>query len=81
MIDVSTAMEVDQRLQRNLCLDILFLLCSGQLFRCSVEAVDVSLMMVLVMELHDLAGNGGLESAVVIYQFIVSKNNHLQNKI
>jgi hypothetical protein len=66
VVDVATPVEIDQRLQRNLSLDILILLGGGELFRCGVEAVDVGLVVVLVVELHDLAGDGRLESAIVI---------------
>jgi hypothetical protein len=66
VIDVTTPMEIDQRLQRNLSLDILILLSGGELLRCGVEAVDVGLVVVLVVELHDLTGDGRLERAIVI---------------
>jgi hypothetical protein len=66
VVDVAAPMEVDQGLQRNLGLYILLLLGSSKLLRCGVEAVDVGLVVVLVVELHDLAGDGRLERAVVI---------------
>jgi hypothetical protein len=66
VVDVAAPMEVDQGLQRNLGLDILLLLGSSELLRCGVEPVDVGLVVVLVVELHDLAGDGRLERAVVI---------------
>lgn len=63
---MSAPMEINQRLQRNLRLDILFVFCGLQLFRCGVEAVDVRLMVVLVVQLHDFTADRGLESAIVI---------------
>jgi len=66
MIDVSTSVEVDQWLQSNLCRDILFVLGGLELLGCGVEAVDVCLVVVLVVELHDLAGDGGLQRTVVV---------------
>jgi hypothetical protein len=66
VVDMAAPMEVDQGLKRNLGLDILLLLGSSELLRCGVEAVDVGLVVVLVVELHDLAGDGGLERAVII---------------
>ena len=69
---MSTPMEVDQRLQRNLSLDILLLFCYRELFGRRVEAVDVGLVVVLVVELHDLARDGGLERTVVICEKLMS---------
>jgi hypothetical protein len=66
MIHMSAPMEINQRLQRDLSLDVLPVLCDLQLFRCGVEAVDVRLMVVLMMQLHDFAADRGLESAIVI---------------
>jgi hypothetical protein len=66
MIHMSAPMEINQRLQCDLCLDILPVFCDLQLFRRSVEAVDVRLMVVLMMQLHDFAADRGLESAIVI---------------
>ena len=64
---MSTTMEVNQRQQRNCGLNILLLLCGGQLFGGGVVAVDVCLVVVLVVKLHDLARDRGLERAIVIY--------------
>lgn len=37
-----------------------------------VEAVDVCLVVLGVVQLHDLAGDGGLERAVVVWESFVS---------
>lgn len=66
MVDVSTPVEVDQWLQSNLCGDILLVLGGLELLGCGVEAVDVGLVMVLVVELHDLAGDGWFQRTVVV---------------
>lgn len=68
MIDMSTTMEVNQWLKSNLGSDILLLLCGLDLLRCSIEAIDVCLVVVLVVQLHDLAGDGWLKRTVVIYR-------------
>lgn len=66
MVQVSTAVEVDDRLQGNLCGNILLLCSSLNLLAGSVKAVDVCLVVVLVVKLHDLAGDGWLECAIVV---------------
>ena len=67
VIDVSTTVEVDQWLQGNLGGNILLFLCRGDLFGGSVEAVDVGLVVVLVVKLHDLARDGRLQRPVIIW--------------
>ena len=67
MVDVTTAVEINHRLQGNLRSDILLRLGGLELLGGGVEAVDVGLVVVLVVELHDLAGDGGLEGAVVVW--------------
>lgn len=64
---MSTTMEVDQWLKSDLCGDILLGLGRLELFGCCIEAVDICLVVVLVVELHNLAGDGGLKSAKVVY--------------
>lgn len=69
VVDVPAAVEVDERLQRDLC-------CwiggggggggRGELLGEVVVGVYVCLVVFAVMELHDLAGDGGLESTIVI---------------
>ena len=67
MIDVSTTMEVDQWLQSDLGGNILRGLCCLELFRSCVEAVDICLVVVFVVDFHNLAGYRGLKSTEVIY--------------
>ena len=66
MIDVAAAVEVDERLQGDLGLDVLFLSCFGQLLCEVVEGGYVGLVVLAVVELHDLAGDGGFEGAIVV---------------
>lgn len=66
VVNVSTAVEVNQWLQRNCRGNILLCLCSLNLFEGGVVAVDIGLVVVLVVQLHDLAGDGGLECAIVV---------------
>lgn len=63
---MTTAVEVDQRLQRNLGTNVLLSFRSLELFGCGIVAVDVGLVVVLVVKLHDLARDGGLQGAIVI---------------
>ena len=69
---MATSVEVDQGLQRNLGLDVLPLLCCCELFGRRIEAVDVGLVVVLVVELHDFTGDGGLERAIIICKELMS---------
>ena len=64
---MSTSMKVDQRLESNLGRDILLRFRCLDLFRGSVEAVDICLVVVLVVQFHNLAGNGGFQRSVVIF--------------
>lgn len=66
MIDMPTTMEVDHRLQGDDALDILLGFGGGQLFRGGVVAVNVGLVVHLVVQLHDLARDGGFECAIVV---------------
>jgi hypothetical protein len=75
VIEVSTAVEVDEWLQSNDGCNVLLGFGRGQLFRGGVVAVDIGLVVVLVVQLHDLAGNGRLECAVVIYIPLISKKS------
>jgi len=66
MIDMPTTMEIDQWLQCNLGGNILLAFCSCELLGEGVEAVDIGLVVVLVVKLHDFAGDGGFEGAIII---------------
>ena len=67
MIDVPAAVEVDQRLQGDLSGGVGGRGCRGKLLCERVVRVYVGLVVFAVVELHDLAGDGRLESAIVIY--------------
>ncbi len=66
MIEVASPVEIDQWLQSDLSGDVGLRLSGGHLLGSVVEGVDVRVVMVLVVELHDFAGDGGFEGAVVI---------------
>lgn len=66
MVDVTASVEVDQWLQGNLGLDILLCLCGCELLGRGIEAVDIGLVVVLVVQLHDLTGDRGFERAIVV---------------
>lgn len=68
---MTAAVEVDQRLQRNLCLDVFLLLSLGDLLAEVVERGYVGVVVVLVVQFHDLAGDGGLERAIVVCLVLV----------
>ena len=60
-------MKVNQRLLRNLALNIAFGLYLLHLLHGGVIGVDVGAVMLIVVEFHDLARNRRFEGAVVIY--------------
>lgn len=60
VVEVAAAVEVDQRLQGDLGRDVGAGLRGRHLFRRVVEGVDVGVVVVLVVELHDFAGDGWL---------------------
>ena len=66
VVDVPTAMEVDERLQSDLGCRVRRGSGRGQLLIEIIVRIYISLVMLAVVKLHDLAGNGGLESAIVI---------------
>lgn len=68
VVQVTTTVEVDQGLEGNLGRNVVLVLGLLELLNGSVVAVDVGLVVVLVVKLHDLAGDGGLESAIVVYR-------------
>ena len=59
-------MKVDQWLLCNLCRNISLRLYILHLLHRSVVGVHVSAVMLVVVELHDLAGDGWLECAIVV---------------
>ena len=59
-------MEVDQRLGSNLGLDVVLCASLLHLLRSSVEGSNVGVVVLGVVEFHDLAADGGLESAIVV---------------
>lgn len=59
-------MEVDQRLGSNLSLDVVLCASLLHLLRSSVEGSNVGVVVLGVMEFHDLAADGGLEGAIVV---------------
>lgn len=67
VVDVASTVEVKQWEQSVLCLDVLFLGGIGELFGKVVKGSYVGLMVVLVMKFHNLAADGGLERAIVIF--------------
>lgn len=71
VVDVAAAVEVDDGLQSNLVGDGfggVELLRRGELLGRGVEGVDVGVVVLGVVELHDLAGYGRLEGGVVIWK-------------
>jgi hypothetical protein len=64
---VRTSVEIDERLLCNLSLDITLRLNFLHLLLCSVVGVDVCAVVFVVMQLHDLAGDGWFERAIVVY--------------
>jgi len=58
--------EVDQRLGSNLSLDVVLCASLLHLLRSSVEGSNVGVVVLGVVEFHDLAADGGLESAIVV---------------
>lgn len=67
VVQVTTAVEVDGGLKVDLSRDVVLGLGLLQLLDGSVVAVDIGLVVVLVVQLHDLARDRGLQSTVVIW--------------
>jgi hypothetical protein len=61
-----TSVKVDERQQLNLRLDVALAVRLCNLLAESVVRVDVGLVVHVVVELHDLAGDGRLERAIVV---------------
>ena len=78
VVQVATAVEVDSRLEGNLGSNIILGLSLLNLLNGSIVVVDVGLVVSLVVDLHDLAGDRGLKGAIVIldgqFQCILSDN-------
>jgi hypothetical protein len=68
VVDVATAVEVEQRGLGSGGLQVALGLSIAKSLDGSVEAVDVCLVVLGVVKLHDLAGDVGLECAVVIWR-------------
>ncbi len=66
VVQVTTAVEVDRRLQSNLGRDVTLGLSLLELLNGVVVVGDIGVVVVLVVDLHDLAGDGGLKSAIVV---------------
>jgi hypothetical protein len=76
VVKVTTAVEVDGGLESNLGSDVTLVLGLLELLNGVVVVGDIGVVVVLVVNLHDLAGDGGLQSAVVV--FFVSSCRMLQ---
>jgi hypothetical protein len=72
VVEVAAAVEVDQWLEGDSGCDVMLRLCDLQLLECGVVAIDIGLVVVLVVELHDLAGDGGFERAIVVWKAFMS---------
>jgi hypothetical protein len=66
VIEVASAVEVDQRLQCDLCGNVVVGLSFFQLSDGGVVRVDVGRVVLVVMQLHDLAGDGWFEGTIVV---------------
>lgn len=66
VVEVTTAVEVDGGLERNLGSDVTLVLSLLELLKGVVVVGDVCIVVVLVVNLHDLAGDRGLQSTVVV---------------
>lgn len=69
VVDVATAVEVQQRSLSGGGLGVAPGLGVTEGLDGSVEAVDVCLVVLGVVKLHDLAGDGGLERTVVVWNW------------
>ena len=63
-------MEVDERLLSDLSLDVTLVLGLLELFDGGVVGGDIGVVVLGVVQLHDLAADGGLECAIVVWQSI-----------
>lgn len=60
VVQVATTVEVDERLQGDLGGDVTLVLSLLELFNSGVVAGDIGVVVVLVVQFHDLAVDGGL---------------------
>lgn len=72
MVDVSATVEVNEGEQRGLGFNVTVRLCLLKLLGKVVVGVYVGVVVHFVVELHDLARDGGLEGAVVVYSGQIS---------
>lgn len=70
-----TSVEVDQWLNGDLCLDVAFLLCLLQLLNLGVVGGNVGVVVLGVVKLHDLAGDGRLKRTIVVLFLIISTSS------
>ena len=63
-----TSVKVNQRLLRNLSLDITLRLQFLHLLQRGIVGIHVCSVVLVVVELHDLAGDGGLKGAIIVYK-------------
>lgn len=66
VVDVTTTVKVDGLLKSNGGFDIFLVKSFRELFFGGVETVEVSLMVFGMVEFHDLTGDGGFESSVIV---------------
>lgn len=66
VVQVATTVEVDSGLEGNLGRDVTLGLGLLELLNGVVVVGDIGVMVVLVVQLHDLAGDGRLESTIVV---------------
>lgn len=67
VVQVSTAVEVDGGLEGDLSRDVVLGLGFLELLHGIVVASHIGIMVVLVVQLHDLAADGRLQGAIVVY--------------
>lgn len=66
VVDVAAAVEVDEGLSRDERGRVVLGLRFGGFLFGGVQAVDIGLVVLAVVQLHDFARDGGLEGAVVV---------------
>lgn len=67
VVQVATTVEVDEGLQGNLGGNVTLVLSLLELLNSGVVAGDIGVVVVLVVQLHDLAVDGGLQGAIVVW--------------